>query len=286
LRAKPHRFGWARLITQGVTLLVLAGVPLLGLARFDLWDGRHLALGRPAGFVPGLRAVFVGIGSFYLVTFLFNAALGRVFCGFGCPIGQASRLGDDLEIAAGTGKDRPAAEGRAVAFAVALAATIALWFVSPRVLFEGSAVAVAVTLGAVAALAIAVYLHGRFWRWKFCESFCPIGVYYSAVQTDHSFGIHFDAAANTCKDCDACSLVCPVGLDPRDLTHPKDGLGGIAIDGFPGGNHCLTCGECVRACEHQFRREGRALVPLRLSFHRPKSEGSSRPADGGEPQGP
>jgi ferredoxin len=61
-----------------------------------------------------------------------------------------------------------------------------------------------------------------------------------------------------------------VGLDPRDLTRPKNNLGGIGLDGFAELNHCLTCGECVRACEHQFRKEGPALVPLRLSLHGPQ----------------
>ena len=271
LHAQPHRYPRIRWITQSVTFLVLYGIPLLGLARFDLWGGRHLAARRPVGPVYGMGAVFVGILSFYLVTFVLNALMGRVFCGFGCPIGQASRLGDDVEAAVKSRKDRRAIQGRAVAFAVALASAIALWFVSPRVFVAGSPRAVAATLAGVAALSAAVYLHGRYWRWRFCEGFCPIGIYYSAVQTGHGFGIHFDAAMHTCKECDSCQLVCPVGLDPRDLMRPKNDIGGIAIDGFAGQNHCLTCGECVRACEHQFRKEGRALVPLRLvSFHRPR----------------
>ena len=234
------------------------------------------------GPVYGGGAVFIGILAFYTITFALNAAMGRVFCGFGCPIGQASRLGDDVEIAQETGEDRRAVVGRAAAFALALAAGIALWFVSPRVFVEGSARAIATTLAGVAALSGAVYLHGRHWRWRFCQDFCPIGIYYSAVQTDHGFGIHFDAASGTCKECDVCSVACPVGLDPRDLTKMKESVGGIALDGFPDQNYCLTCGECVRACEHQFRKEGRGLVPLRLSF-RPAPEASAAGERGGDP---
>ena len=256
LHAQPHRYPRIRWITQAVTLAVLYAVPLLGLARLDLWDGRHLAARRPAGFILGLGAAFAGVLSFYVVTFILNAALGRIFCGFGCPVAQASRLGEDAEIAAKTGKDRVRAELAANGFALALASAIALWFVSPWVFVEGSARAVATTIGAVLALAGVIRLHGRFFRWRFCEGYCPIGIYYSAVQTSHGFGIHFDDAGGTCKQCDACALACPVGLDPRDLQKPKDDIGGLAIDGFPGQNHCLTCGECVRACEHQFRKGG------------------------------
>jgi len=266
LHAQPHRYPRLRWLTQAVTFAILFAVPLLHLARFDLWDGRHLWAGRPVGFVYGGGGVFISILAFYTITFVLNAAMGRVFCGFGCPIGEVSRLGDDVEIAAKSGKNRLAARARAGAFALGLAVAVSLWFVSPRVFVEGSARAVAATLAGVGALAAVVHLHGRFWRWRFCEGFCPIGIYYSAVQTDHGFGVHFDRASGTCKECDACSLVCPVGLDPRDLTKPKDNVGGVAIDGFPGQNHCLTCGECVRACEHQFRKAP-ALVPLRLSFH-------------------
>jgi polyferredoxin len=266
LHARPHRYPRLRWITQGITFLVLFAAPLLGVARFDLWDGRHLALRRPVGPVYGFGSLVIAIGSFYLVTFILNAAMGRVFCGFGCPVGQAFRLGDDREIAARTGKDRRAAEARSVLFALALGSATALWLVSPRVFVEGSARAILATLAGLAALTAAVYLAGRYPRWTFCEGLCPIGVYYSAVQTDHGFGVHFDAARDTCNDCDSCALICPVGLHPRDLGRPKDGLHGIGIDGFEEANHCLTCGECVRACEHQFRNKDPGLVPLRLSF--------------------
>jgi polyferredoxin len=272
LHAQPHRYRRIRWITQTITLTVLAAIPLLGLARLDLWDGRHLAARHPAGAILGVGAAFAGVLSFYVVTFALNAVLGRIFCGFGCPVAQANRLGEDAEIAAKTGGGRVAAELLANGFAIALASAIALWLVSPWVLVRGSARAVAVTIGAVLALAVAIRLHGRFFRWRFCEAYCPIGIYYSAVQTSHGFGVHFDGAAGTCKQCGACEVACPVGLDPRDLTKPKDDIGGLAIDGFPGHNHCLTCGECVRACEHQLRRAGRGLVPLRLSSRRPARE--------------
>jgi polyferredoxin len=272
LHADPHRYPRIRWLTQGITFLILYGVPLLGLARFDLWDGRHLALRRHVGFVYGLGSLFIGILSFYTITFVLNAALGRIFCGFGCPIGQISRLGDDVEVASKTRKDRLAVIGRAAAFSLALGTAISLWLVSPHVFVEGSPRAIAATVAGVLGLSAVVFLHGRYWRWRFCEGYCPIGIYYSAVQTAHGFGIHFDEAKATCKDCDSCALVCPVGLDPRDLSKPKDNLGGLAIEGFPERNHCLTCGECVRACERQFRKEGIQLVPLRLSFDAPKEE--------------
>jgi polyferredoxin len=266
LHAQPHRYSRIRWITQGITLGILYLVPLLGLARYDLWAGRHLAWRKPLGPVYGFGAVVISVLSLYLVTFTFNAVMGRVFCGFGCPVGQMSRLGEDAEIGGKTRREELSAHGFALVFALAFATAGSLWFVSPRVFVDGSALAITTTIAVITALAAALWLHGRHWRWRFCEGYCPIGTYYSAVVTNQTFGIHFDTASKTCKACGSCDLACPVGLEPRDLTKPKNGLPGIGIDGFPGMNHCLCCGECVRACENQYRKEGRALVPLCLSF--------------------
>jgi hypothetical protein len=131
LHAQSHRYPKIRWLTQGLTLAILYAVPLLGLARFDLWDGRHLGMRRHVGPVYGLGAVFIGVLAFYIVTFALNAVMG------------------------------------------------------------------------------------------------------SAVVSDHGYGIHLDAAKGTCKECDSCDPVCPVGLHPRDLTGPKNAVVGIAIEGFP-----------------------------------------------------
>jgi polyferredoxin len=288
LHAQPHRYPKIRWLTQGLTLATLYTIPLVGLARFDLWDGRHLAMRRHVGPVYGLGAVFIGVLAFYIVTFGMNAVMGRVFCGFGCPIGEVSRRGEDVETGGKTRMDRARLWASSVGFSLALAGAASLWFVSPYVFVQGSARAIAATVGCALALTAALQLHGRYWRWNFCAGFCPIGIYYSAVVSDHGYGIHFDAAKHTCKECDSCDLVCPVGLHPRDLTAPKNAVVGIAIEGFPENNHCLNCGECVRACENQFRKEGRGAVPLRLSFkgavatipaeRPPKASGDSPPA--------
>ena len=40
----------------------------------------------------------------------------------------------------------------------------------------------------------------------------------------------------------------------------------IAIADAPGRNHCLECGDCVRACEWMIERRGDGPVPLLLGF--------------------
>lgn len=288
LEKEPHRYPRIRRYTMAFTIAVLYVVPLLGLARFDLWDGRHMAAGSRTNFVYGFGAVFLSVVIFYLLTFVINGIVGRLFCGFGCPIGQLSRASDTAEIARKTGEHRLRSEGEAVLFALALAGAGFLWFVDPRVFVEGSTKAVLMAFGALVGGTGVVYLLGRYVRWSFCRGYCPIGIYYSAVQTAHSFGIHYDEIESVCKGCDYCEQACPVGLDPKDLRKPMNDVIGVAIEGLPQSNHCLTCGECVRACESVFVHKPELIPPLSLSrkpdARKPEGEQKDKKAAKPEPR--
>lgn len=265
LDVRPHRYRQIRYVTQAITIAVLYAVPLLGLARFDLWDGRHLYAGPTNNAVFGLGAVFLSVVGFYVATFVINAVAGRLFCGFGCPVGELQRLGDSSEVARKTGDKRLAAYARELGFGALLAGAAFLWFVDPRVFVEGSPKAVATAIFGFVATTGVFHLHARFVRWSFCKGFCPIGVYYTAIQTNHALGIHFDEVTAKCSGCDVCTEVCPVGLHPRDLTKPIEEMPGLGIEGFPESHHCLTCGDCVRACEQVFSKKPHAAIPLSLS---------------------
>jgi polyferredoxin len=247
---------------------MLYALPLLGVARFDLWDGRHMAAGSRTNFVYGFGAVFLSVVAFYTITFVVNGFVGRLFCGFGCPIGQASRMGDSVEVARRSGAPRLRPEAEAIGYSFALAGAAFLWFVDPRVFALGSIKARIMAAGALVGGTAIVYLMSRFVGWAFCRGYCPIGIYYSVVRTAHSFGIHYDEVEGTCKGCDYCAQACPVGLNPRDLERPLDDVIGVAIEGLPQANHCLTCGECVRACEDVLSRKPGLIPPLTLSRKR------------------
>lgn len=276
-----HRYGLLRAVTESFSLVVLFAVPLTGVARLDLWGGDHFALGKPADGPTAFFAVAGGIAAFYALTFIVNLFLGRLFCGWGCPVGQLSRFGDDLAVAKRTGKRRLRAVARSSTFATLLGVSILLWWVSPRVMVHGSALAISVTLGALVALLFAMGIHAHFWRWAFCRRVCPIGLYYSVVTAKRTYGIAFHQALATCKDCGLCANVCPVHLDPRHLELPQNEIGGLAADGLPASSHCLRCGDCVRTCEWVFRNEPRERCPLRFGVAE-----LGRPADGSSvPQG-
>jgi len=277
-RAGGHRYDRLRALGMTVSLGVLFVVPLAGIARVDLWRGRHLLLLHPAPFKHALAGVIVGIAAMYVVTFLANLAAGRMFCGWGCPVGQISRFGEVLDTPRLTRGQRLRANAEGAAFGVALVLSFMAWWVDLRVFVEGSAAAKATAVGVLAAGTLWSYVHGRWWRWEFCKTACPIGLYYTFVSPAKWYGIHFRNAESTCIECNACDNVCPVDLPPRDLMLPLPARGGVSVADAPGRNHCLECGDCVRACEWMISVKGRDPVPLLLGRY----SGPQR-VEGGDP---
>lgn len=265
-RTAAHRYDRYRALGMTVSLAVLFLVPLSGLARVDLWAGRHALAFEPAPLKHGLAGVIVGIGAMYVVTFLVNVVGGRLFCGWGCPVGQVSRFGEALAVPRQKTAERLRAHLEGGLFGVALVASIMAWWVDLRVLWQGSSKAMATAWGVLLAGVALSYAHGRWWRWEFCKSTCPIGLYYSFVSPSKHYGVHFRNQDATCIECNACDNVCPVDLAPRDLMAPSGPRPGLSIAGAPGRNHCLECGDCVRACEWMIELKGEEPVPLLLGF--------------------
>lgn len=258
---RAHRYRWYRAVTMTVTLAVLLAVPLLGVARMDLWSGTHVVLGKPVALGRGLVGIGLAIGAFYVVTFAINVPAGRMFCGFGCPVGQLSRFADAIDAFPKDPRRRRRGWVELVGFALVLALAVSLWWIAaPALVARPGAAAVWASIGTVAAYAV---FHGRRFRWGFCRKLCPIGLYYSVVQAEPLVGIDYDPAA-TCIECDGCDGICPVELAPRDLAAPIPSPGGLAFAGFPGTNHCLHCGACIEICEHLTRKAGgRAAMGFR-----------------------
>lgn len=264
LARSRHCYVSFRAATQTLSIALLWAIPLSGLARVDLWQGRHRLLFTDADLRRGLAGVVLGIAALYVATFLSNAAGGRLFCGWGCPVGQISRLGESVERAQGRAAWKAHLQG--AAYSAAFVFGMLAWWVDLRVLWRGdlvwsSSVAAVGLTGTALALA-----HARVWRWGFCRSACPIGLYYSFVSPARWFGVHFRNETGACVECDLCDRVCPVDLAPRDLMAPIPARAGLSIADAPGRNHCLECGDCVRACDWMIERRHGGEVPLRLGF--------------------
>ena len=266
---QPHRFGRYRLVTMGFTLAVLLAVPLAGLARVDLWGGAHRMLGEPVDLLLGLGTVSVAIAAFYGVTFLLNMIAGRIFCGFGCPVGQLSRLADAIDALTREPEARRRAWLKLGGFALVLVGATSLWWVAPGVYLAGDLAMLAAWGALGLGLGLALF-HARRWRWGFCRKVCPIGLYYSVVQTGGL--VHIDFAPQlACTDCNACAGICPVHLDPRHLDQLMEAPGGLAFSGMPAANHCLSCGACVEICEHMTRKQP---LPAAMGFRSPRRSGA------------
>ena len=262
-----HRYDRWRTLGMAVSQGILLAVPLTGLARVDFWGGRHFLLFQPVDLKRGLAGVIVGIAAMYVVTFTVNVVAGRMFCGWGCPVGQISRFGEAVDT---PGLKRPArwwASAKGAGFSFLFVFAMLVWWVDPRVLWQGSPTALAGSWGVLLLGVAWSYAHGRYWRWKFCKTACPIGLYYSFVAPARWYGVYFRNQFDSCIECNACDNVCPVDLAPRDLMLPVPSPGGIAIAEAPGRNHCLECGDCVRACEWIIAVKGEEPVPLLLGFH-------------------
>ncbi|MEX2213500.1 MAG: 4Fe-4S binding protein [Phycisphaeraceae bacterium] len=266
LRKSPHRYTLIRAASQALSLAILLLVPLTGLAQVDAWRGRHWLLGNPASFKPALAGVIVAIAALYIITFLSNVVTGRLFCGWGCPVGQVSRFGDEIDLPGLKPRQRLIAKVNGALFSGAFVIAMMAWWVDLRVLILGDATAMAVAWSLRVGGAAGAYAHGRWWRWEFCKRVCPIGLYYSFVAPARYYGIHYRNEKETCLDCDACDHICPVDLKPRDLMAPASDRGGIAITDAPGHNHCLECGDCIKACEWMIEKRGHAPVPLKLGW--------------------
>jgi polyferredoxin len=142
------------------------------------------------------------------------------------------------------------------------------WWVDLRVFWEGSPRALAAAWAALVVGVGATWAHGRGWQWGFCKSACPIGLYYSFVSPARWYGVYFRNGQETCIECNACDNACPVDLAPRDLMAPVAARAGLSIADAPGRNHCLECGDCVRACEWMVGLKGIEPVPLLLGYYR------------------
>ncbi len=276
LRNDDHAFVWIRRATLTITLVLLYLIPFSGLARVDLVGGHHYAgFARTDNWLAGVGAMLVTALSFWAMTVALRAVLGRVFCGFGCLVGQAARLGDNTETAERSRKGARRAWVAQVATSALFAGGVAAWWADLTWLWRGSFQQSLAIVGLLVGGTVVAILHGRYWRWGFCRSYCPIGIYYSVVGSGApSFGVQFDASQ--CNDCNLCDKVCPVELEPRNLAQLMPDAGGFSIDDLPAADHCLVCGECVRACNISTSKQKPTLIPLRLGF---RGKPSSREID-------
>jgi cytochrome c oxidase accessory protein FixG len=222
--------------------------------------------------VAGLL-VMAGLG-----LFLLTSTIGRAWCGYTCP--QTVWVDLFLAVERAIEGDRNARirldQGpwtarkialRTLKHAIWLAVAVATggaWIFyfadAPTLLRDfvtGQAAPVAYTT--VAILTATTYVFGGLMREQVCTYMCPWPRIQAAMLDEHSLTVTYNdwrgeprsrgtkkAAAlgvetGDCVDCNACVVVCPMGIDIRD---------GQQLE-------CITCALCIDACNDVMDRLGR-----------------------------
>ena len=271
---RGDRFNLLRIVVITLSLLILLAVPLSGLARVDLWGGNHMLLFEPVGLVTALKGAVVAIGAMWGTTFATNVIVGRFFCGWGCPVGYVSRLGEDVDLEKKSRRRRVLQHVLGAGFVATFVGAIMLWWVDPRVLTEGSWTARAIVVGIFAVLSFGGLGHAFVWRFGFCVNACPIGLYYRFVTSKAPIGIVFSEKPSPCIECGVCEKVCPVKIDPKRLGEELPALSGedgstedraLAMTRY-GDAECIRCGDCVVGCEMVYAVRDGETAPLRFGF--------------------
>lgn len=260
---KDPRSHALRVVVITLSLALLALPPAAGWVRLDLWRGRHLLMGEVVSIFDALKGFVVALAVLYGFTFLSNMVVGRFFCGWGCPVGYVSRLGEEVDRAKGA-RRRLGSHLLGAGFVVAFTGATLWWWVDAHVLIEGSLRAKLVVLAVWGALSVGGFLHAFKWRFGFCVRACPIGLYYRLVNSKAPIGIVFDEVPSPCIACGACETVCPVDLDPKRLGLELPGA--ESVDGPEeryGDAECIRCGDCVFACKLVYAKRPGETAPLR-----------------------
>ena len=252
-------WAWARRLTAAAFLVLL----FLGHRHALAWLVGSATATRLFGVVPlvdplaGLEVMLasrtfpltllVGVS----ITGLAGALLGRVFCGWVCPLGLMLDLGDAL----GRRLRRPDRRGN-VRPRRALPAELKYWLLALCTLLSvGGGVPVFTTFSPVNLTALAiVFLWGVelaalgllvaiefFARRAFCRSVCPLGAFYSLIGRFGRWRVRIDRNANCPANCRRCTRDCPMGID----VYAHHVLAGNKAIANP---ECTRCGDCATGC--------------------------------------
>jgi polyferredoxin len=288
-RKRAHRFTLWRWGLGIAFTVAIALVPLLGILRFDFWGGHHIYLGQPMELPEVAKKFafpFLGINIGIIVLSRF---VGRYLCGFGCPYGALSRLQEWLRFGAKTRAEKVRGKLTLLFVVVLLSSIVFSYFVDWRVFLDGSALAVTVSGAFLGGMILSFFFTVRYLGLRFCRDYCPSGVYFALLGHNTVNGIEF-AHPETCTECKACVKVCPVDLEPREMSGGAyRGATGLYPETLSNFSNCIRCGDCVLACDGINTRPSEP-VSLRMGWLPPDKRDSTpgevaAPAREGESEG-
>jgi polyferredoxin len=264
-RGTVHRYTWIRWAVAVVFTAAIAALPLTGTLRFDLWSGRHMYLGEELDFVTVAKRFafpFLGVNVLIIVATRF---LGRYLCGFVCPYGSLARLAEWLRFREVKRKRTQLIRmAGMLSICLTLAAITFSFWVDWRVFVEGSALALTLSSVFLFGMTFALYGSVMWLGLHFCHEWCPSGVYFALLGPETKNGIEF-AHPETCTECKACEVVCPMGLPPTEMASAPRSGAGLYPDWMSNDSLCIRCGDCVAVCEDATRRH-EVATPLEMGW--------------------
>ncbi|NPV90791.1 MAG: 4Fe-4S binding protein [Firmicutes bacterium] len=263
---KPFRY-WRTLVPASFFLAVVAVTarltyPLPADAPALLWLSRTDPLLLLSGlrWSPGGTALWAWLPA---VLILVSLLLGRVFCGWLCPVGGMLAILDSLRLGFGRRllAKRPGIEDRLrglrylwlgiLLLLILIGTNLPLLLTPYTLLSSGVALVFAgyVPWLLLTVVVLGVLLYPRFW----CVYLCPTGITWSLISHNRRWRFSVD---QSCSRCGRCSVNCP--------THA------IRADQGAVGDDCILCGRCWESCprgsvtwERSERNNRAAVIPAR-----------------------
>ena len=183
---------------------------------------------------------------FFVSTLLFTVLLGRVMCGFLCPMGLVQDIMDKIRKKTKT-KGVTANEKMYSVFKPIRWFMIILFFgigfiggnfcnICPAITVSPILAGIGVSLYVSGFLMIFILTGSFFKRRLFCN-ICPLGYLVGLFHRISPFRIKKDCTA--CTECGACYEACPMGIKTIYTERGKADV--TEAD-------CIMCGECIKCC--------------------------------------
>lgn len=240
---------WMFRRTAQFAVLALIASPLLGLTVFRgnlaAADLLGLPLADPLAFLQvlvGAKIVVLSfLGSALLITLFYFILGGRSFCGWICPVGLITELGDKLRRRLGSGgKTLPLTANRwslGLVLITVAATGIPLFEVLSPIGIISRAIAFASLMPLLvpaAILLVETVVSRRVW----CRSLCPLGGFYTLLARFSPVRVGF--VKERCTHCNDCLAVCPV----EEVLAPPLERGVRRVTA----GDCTLCMACVDIC--------------------------------------
>lgn len=242
---KNYNITKKRRFTQATFLILYFLFPFLGFFYFDINNYSFVLFGKNIG---SNNSVMIAIGFIILLFGVITMAIttGRSFCGWVCPQNFLSEMINKivnkfaLKI---NGKKKLFPYSIITFFTIIISLAVAInfmyYFGKPQDItkmilsgeMNGNILTFSIMFGILVFSGIGIFRH------DFCKYACPYGIMQASVADKTTLRVRFAKERSTdCINCEACTNICYVGIEPRKLIQPDPG--------------CMNCGLCVEACHN------------------------------------